>query len=732
MMTRNSFTQGARFLWRGQVYVVLETLLQDQLLLKNQSFGGPPIPKSLDELVMAWAAHELIFEVKGRNAWQDITAPIATSYRYADFQQLEGNYEEAWRRYQLIRALVELPRSERTKEYLERYAATKRAELYGTVNDAVDSAGKLCKRRRPPQSEAISRASLERWIKDFIESNSDIRSLVPLTRRQGRGDARLTPEVERIVEQVFAQCNAKPRRRTTEMVHAMVIHEIAQINKRLQPHEQIAPPSLSSIYRRILRRSELHILDRKPSERESQDDQVSGSGRRATRIMQIVEIDFTELDLLVVDEIDRVVLGRPTICIAICRYSGCPVGVYVGWEGKTYRAAMNCVLHMLLPKPDPCALFQTKHQWPKHAYGIPEMVVVDNECSFVGKDMYDAAAQQGFILERSPVKKPWWKASIERFMRTHQEGFVHTLPGSTLSNVLEKGDADIASEASISLSAFVQLLHMYLLDIYMQKRRKGMRGIPGMVWEANVKAGFWPSFNFSAEDTKIMLFQRFERTVGKDGIAFENLEYRNANLSPIRKIMRRKPKGQRDVPIKINPGDLSGIYVLDVTRRKDEEKTWIYVPANDPSGYTQGLSLWKHRAVLRFLRQARPNMFELADALHRMQQIVAREFSLSRKQRTRRSAMRFLGVGTESFANAVPPASQDALPAHTNIQAAPSHPPLLSPPLAKSTRPKTQDKDVNQSSGMQQDDSLVDEPPISERPQRKHGRRGDFGLPLPE
>lgn len=726
-MSRNAFTLHTRFLYQHQVYAVIEILLDGYVLLQNQSFGGPPIPKSLDELVLAWARHELIFEVRGRNAARDVDVPIATRYCYGDFQRLEGNYEEAWRRYQLILPLLELPRSERTKSYLNAYAAKKRAELYETVYEKSALHSGMVKRRRPPQGQALSRASLERWLKDFTETY-DIRSLVPNMERQGRGDERLESEVEDIIEEVFAQCHAHPAKRTVEMVHAMVVNKVSESNKYQQRHKKLNSPSVSTIHRRITAHPELNILRRKPSEREALDEQSSLPVDPVTRIMQRVEIDFTKLDLYVVDDVDRILIGRPTICIAFDRRSGAVIGFYVGFEGTTYRAAMNCLLHAILPKEDPRTLFGTKNTWPRRMYGIPELVVVDNECSLTGTDMYDAAAQLGFVLQQNPVKKPWWKAGIERFMRTHQEGFVHTLPGSSLSNIVEKGDADVFKDACISLSAFVRLLHIYLLDKYMVKGRKGIRGIPAQVWEADVNAGFWPCFNYDVEDTKIALFQRFDRTIGKDGILFENLEYRSAALSPIRKVTCKKPKGERDVPIKVNPGDLSAVYVLDVTSSKHGPKRWIRVPAYDPTGYTKGLSLWKHRMVMKFLHQNRPNIFDLADAERRMRDIVTKEFHLTRKQRARVSAMRFLGIGTEPIGSPTE-AALDAPPPPPTIVPAPSRVPLLPPPPPKGAQ-------QNAAGNIEVDHPPRSDPALPSKEGETSSAQefqadGDFDLPLP-
>src|SRR5205085_8421023 len=92
-----------------------------------------------------------------------------------------------------------------------------------------------------------------------------------------------------------------------------------------------------------------------------------------TRILERVEIDHTVLDLFLVDEEDRLPIGRPTLTFALDVYSRYPVGCYVGFENPSYRAVQNCLFHAILPKQDTRELYGTKNEWL--AYGLPEMLV---------------------------------------------------------------------------------------------------------------------------------------------------------------------------------------------------------------------------------------------------------------------------------------------------------------------------------------------------------------------
>ena len=87
------FEPGIRYVHNEQVYIVRQLLIEGRLLVENLSFGGQ-ITVARDELVTAWAAGELRFEVMGANVEQPKDRPIATNYTFADFQHCDESLKE--------------------------------------------------------------------------------------------------------------------------------------------------------------------------------------------------------------------------------------------------------------------------------------------------------------------------------------------------------------------------------------------------------------------------------------------------------------------------------------------------------------------------------------------------------------------------------------------------------------------------------------------------------------
>ncbi len=674
-MARRRFTVGTRYVYKEQVFVVREMLVNGGVSVENLSFGGRVV-RTQDELGEIWAQGEITFEVSGPQTKKLPDSPLATAYKIADFQRLPARGRaEAWRRYQILLPILEHPRWERTREFINKYAAS----LNPAPKPDASSPTPIKKNPRKGKTigQATSRSSIEQWLYSFIESGYDIRSLVPATDRLGgRGKHRLDAGLEKIIESVLAECQAKPKHRTVKDVSLLVVNRVAEANSFRRPEDQLMLPGKTTMYRRIQERGNSSILRRRASRLEVQAESPVSPGPRPTRILMRVEIDDTTLDLIVVDLVDRFPIGRPTLTFALDAYSGFPCGVHVGFEPPSYEAVQACLLHSILPKPDCQGIYGTKHPWP--VYGLPEVLVIDGGKQYTCHDLEDASGQLGIILEQMPVKKAWFKARVERFFKTNNTGLIHGLPGTTLSNILDLGDYDPSKDACISLAGFMELLHVFLLDVYAQEWHEGVGGgsggIPAKLWEESMKDGFVPCLHHDADEMRILLYNSERRMVGRSGIDFEALRYQDSVLlAPLleRQQKRRKdrgtvnparPNGEDDdrAHIRVNPADLGSIYVYD---DDPENPKWLRIPAVDQE-YTKGLSLYKHRVIRKYLlrKKKEVNIYELAAAKQHIEEIIDREYQLTRKGR--RKLARYRGVKANP-----PPQEVPGPPASVSLEA---------------------------------------------------------------
>jgi hypothetical protein len=416
-MARSRFTVGTRYKRNGEVFLVRELLVDGKLSVENQSFGGLA-HTTQDELCQAWARGEIAFEIHGPNTRKPRDNPLIIEFTVADFERLPAKWrDEARRRLDLIRPLLKLAPEERANEYIEKYVEGKKKDQpkgqEASLSAQPDSANapkqrKNGRKKKQRIGQALSRASIRMWLNDFLESGCDLRSLVPgYHQYKGKGKSRLTAEDEKIINAVLEECTKKPAKRRAEDVRYTVINRIVDEQGK-RPQEEL--PSLSTMYRRIHKAGFTVILRRQRSPLEKHEEDQVFAGPKPTRILERVEIDDTVLDFIVVDLVDRLPIGRPTITKAIDAYSDMPYGFYVGFEPPSYLTVQACLYHGILPKPDCQQLYGTKHSWP--VYGLPETLIVDNGPHYKCHDVEFACEQLGVLLEWMPVKKPWWKARI--------------------------------------------------------------------------------------------------------------------------------------------------------------------------------------------------------------------------------------------------------------------------------------------------------------------------------
>ncbi len=729
------FTKGTRFEWRSQVFVIAQVLLDDRFLLENQTLGGQE-RATRDELLAAYRAGTLRFEVRGPNARRRRGRPLATAYTFADFQGLpEEKRAEAWRRYEIIRPLLLLSRAERGRR-LRDMKKERSDHLKALRDDTASSTGPNGTPRPQPTrgrvGEADSPSSIKRWIKAF-GTGGDVWSLVAATSEQGgTGEGRVDHDIETIIDAVLDEAkvrsSGKPRTSVVDL-HATIVARIRQEIEEYQDADpMVNPVGVMTIHRRVKEKGLEYLLTRELSPREEHAREAVMPGPRPTRVNERIEMDQTPLDLMVVDDVDRLPVGRPYLCTAVDGYSRYPWGWDVGFEPDSFWTSAQTLAHGIIPSDDAIALYGTTHR--HQSWGVLENAIVDNESCLVGNDMKEACAELGINLVQMPLGQPWMKGKIERYIRTHNQGLLHTLPGTTFSNVVARGDYDPMKHACISLSAFRRMLHIFLLDYYAERPHKGIKGIPARRWEAGERSAYPPCLPHTVESIRIMLRSTDYRVPQHYGIDYDCIRYQSSSLTALRQ--RLKPG--ETVKIKVDQGDLGKIYVLDPM-----EQDYIEVGANaEHKEYATGLSIWKHHIIKKHsgLTEDKVDVYALAAAKVDISRIVAEEFGLRGGRRPRRAHARFLGYGERPAAATGADGHPAALPAPTRAR---STTPALPAPVA-AILPSASDAGEAETSAVPAEPIPV-EPipatPATTRPRRRaqtqdgDGWGGSIGQPRP-
>lgn len=587
-------------------------------------FSGFSMNMSKDEITKGVFDGIVDFEVMGKGSKNPDKLPIPTSYEFGDLNQIPlKTRNEALFHHYIVKSVCEIPDGIRTK-----------ASLKQCIHEAVATFNMENKEER----RVPSIAQVYRWVKNFKDSGGDIRSLVPEHYKKGaKGVPRLEEELSLLIDKVIDEYYLFNQRPSIQDVYDAVLNEIEDKNKYRPEEEKLGTPSYGTISWRI------NQLDPYASAAarygKAAADQYFGSTHpapKATRPLEIAEMDHNTQDMMIVDLDDRLPIGKPTATFCIDKYSDYSLGLSLAFEPPSYLSVMQCLFNTIKPKDSIISKYSTiEHKWD--AYGIPERLVVDNGKEFIGKDLDNACLQLGIELQFSPVRKPWFKGTVERSFRTFNQQFVHLIPGTTFSNVIDRGHYDSKEKAVMSFDAYLESMYIWLIDYYSEKYHKGVGGIPRKIWEEsiiNVNRALPPN----SKELLILLSRTEYRVIQRAGIEFLGLFYNEDLFLPTLRSKSRRDKEAEPFLIKYNPADISKIWLHDHMISNG----YIEIPAVDQN-YTKNLSLWKHNIIRQVARQTEKevDIYALARAKAKIQNIVNDEWAKTKKTRTRTTMARY-------------------------------------------------------------------------------------------
>ena len=169
--------------------------------------------------------------------------------------------------------------------------------------------------------------------------------------------------------------------------------------------------------------------------------------------MDVVQVDHTQADVLVVDTLSRRPIGRPWLSLAIDVATRCVVGFYVGMDRPGAATVALLLTRVALPKSAWLDKLGMQVEWPMR--GVPKVLHLDNAAEFKSRALRTGCSEYGIELMYRPVGRLHFGGHIERLNRTLMER-VHGLPGSTGSS--PKGRKARAPEkgAALRLHEFEQ------------------------------------------------------------------------------------------------------------------------------------------------------------------------------------------------------------------------------------------------------------------------------------
>lgn len=396
---------GTKVGYAGKCWRVDQPLGPDAVLLRNET--GETI--SVDP-------------VRVGPATEDVA--IRANHIASGFHHAEAAWIEAERRRDILLSLFRMP--ERTRQDIDA-AAT---EL------------------------GIKRRRVWELLREGKHNGFEVAEFLP--RQSGPRLKRLSPEVEAIIRQTIEQHFAAPTRPSLASLHG-------KIGTRCQA-ASLPSPSYRAVQARVAQCDQIWLKRRREGSQAAQSLRLlTGAHPGGERPWARVQIDSTPCDILLVDETDRMVIGCATATFAIDLYSRAVAGFSCSLEAASTLTVAACLEHACLPKDSWLARRELgRLSWP--IYGKPEILEYDR-----GPENEAHGIQRGLKLHgiKPKVRKtghPEQHGHIERLIGTMM-CVVHELPGTTFSNINDRGNAEPHKSACLTLPELERVLAL-AIDSY--------------------------------------------------------------------------------------------------------------------------------------------------------------------------------------------------------------------------------------------------------------------------
>ena len=462
------------------------------------------------------------------------------------------------------------------------------------------------KDKSPPSPSSIWRW----WLKYAVT-----RSITKLVDGRFRAGRKRDEEGYSLFEEALSEVYMNPQKDQGKAVVDAVKLKVKRANANAEADRQIKCPSRASIYRWLAGlHADLVARARLGDEAGDREFRVAMKRFKVSRILERIEIDHTPLDLIVIDKLTKLPLGRPWLTLAVDRYSRMIMGFYISFHAPSSFTLLQCLKRAIMPKDEWLARFpDIKGIWP--AYGFPELIASDNGMD-LHADAYELAClEMGIEALFCPAKLPYLKGAIERLFRTFNTGLIHGLPGTVFSNIDERGDYPAEDLAAIDMETLTHVLTKWVVEVYHLRRHRGLNMPPLAAWQesaGNVVIEL-PAYPRQLE---LLVGIPATRTLFHYGLEIDYLRYNSDAL----RMIRARDGGTPKMTLRYYEDDVGHIDVYDPVA-----KEYIRVDAVDAE-YAKGLNKHMHLLIRQYTAKKHGDRWsdeQLLESKAEIQAIVA-------------------------------------------------------------------------------------------------------------
>jgi putative transposase len=413
------------------------------------------------------------------------------------------------------------------------------------------------------KQQDVHYTTLYRWFKNY-QATGTLTGLLPQKNGRKPNTLLVEPRVEAIIEKVIEDIYLNNSRAPIDSVIKAIFSSCDD--------KKLNRPSESTIRRRINNQSEYHRTKRRHGSKQANTKFAPAPGEYvADYPLQIVQIDHTPVDLILVDDEHRLPIGRPFITVAIDIYSRMITGYYLSLEPPSTTSVAMCVAHSINPKDHWLILHNVESSWP--VWGFMTTIHTDNGAEFRSETLQRACLTHDINLEYRPVKSPNFGGHIERLIGTVMKS-VHSIPGTTFSNIKEKAEYDSDGNACMTFSEFEKWLVTWITKVYHKRKHSTLGMSPEDKWNEGIFGslhsegiGYMPKPN-NPETILIDFLPMVKRTVQKNGVNIDGLNYYDNVLRQFIRVVDKKTNKNKQFIFRQDPRDISYVWFYESIEQK--------------------------------------------------------------------------------------------------------------------------------------------------------------------
>lgn len=502
--------------------------------------------------------------------------------------------------------------------------AQRRKDAISSIDDAENVSEQVM---RVAEQLGVSRRTVFRLKAAYLQT-PQTSALLARPKGTPRGAHRIDQSLDKLIAEVVNDVYLTKVRAKKEEVVRMVELRCAALG--------VKPPSRKPILARLRELSPALVARARlqPGEAATLTDFVPGR-YQVHHALEVVQIDHTPVDVIVVDAAHRLPIGRPWLTLAVDVATRVVVGFYVSMEAPSSTSVALCLTHGTLPKEDWLKQRGLDCTWP--VWGIPAAVHADNGADFTAAALRRGCDEHGIRLILRPIARPHYGGHIERLIGTLM-GRVHLLPGTTGSNAQEKGDYPAEAQARLTMAELEQWLALEICEQYHHRIHKGIHRAPLAAWEAAVTDTNAPVRSLPDQpDQFVISFLPFmQRKLRRDGLHLFNIRYWDNVLPSIVRL-------GDPVIVRYDPRNLSKVFVQGPDQK--------YFPIAYADLFLPPITLWEQRAALIDLRAQGDNapsqaaIFKAVTTQRALVELATSKTKSARRQSQRQKDAQFATMG---------------------------------------------------------------------------------------